>query len=289
MAKAAGRAAKPRQPSQALLRLLERLAPELDASVNTAQLRFFEALEAPNQAERLRIVAEALQRNPAAADAWGMLAQASVPGAPLTLHLWRVAAAAGLVALGPFPLEPGEAWGVMESRPYMRARCGLALELRRQGEAAAAIAEVEGMLALNPNDNQGMRYILLAWLLEDGADPAAAALFERYAEDGAAVWAYGAALLAYRRQGPGEAADAARAAAIANNPHVAAALLGRITPRPGAIGYTPGSPEEAAEVVADLLPAWQGTAGALDWLAAGLGPAPAPKRGRRPRAAGDEA
>jgi tetratricopeptide (TPR) repeat protein len=243
-------------------------------------------MEAATPSSRLSRAAEALAISPLAADAWGMLAGAAPEGSPLALLLWRQAVAAGTLAIGPLPLqlEPGEYWGVLETRPYMRARCGLALELWRQGERAAAIAEVEDMLRLNPNDNQGMRYALLDWLLAEGRDAEAAALHARYGEEDSAAWAYAAALLAFRREGAG-AAEAALRKALAANPHVAAVMLEREKPADDSGGHTLGSPAEAAGVARGALPAWQASEGALDWLAAQVGDAPPPKhRGRAPHA-----
>ena len=51
-------------------------------------------------------------------------------------------------------------WGELETRPYMRARKGLGLlclELRRYEEA---IVEFKDLLYRNPNDNQGIRYLV---------------------------------------------------------------------------------------------------------------------------------
>jgi tetratricopeptide (TPR) repeat protein len=51
-------------------------------------------------------------------------------------------------------------WGHLENRPFLRALHGVALvyaRLRRRQEAAAMM---ERMLAYNPNDNQGVRYLL---------------------------------------------------------------------------------------------------------------------------------
>src|SRR3546814_18004768 len=49
--------------------------------------------------------------------------------------------------------------------PYMRARAGLAITLWRLGDQQAAIDHYRAMLILNPNDNQGIRYLLATALL----------------------------------------------------------------------------------------------------------------------------
>lgn len=51
-------------------------------------------------------------------------------------------------------------WGELETRPYMRARQGRAWIYWQLGRPAKAAAEYEAMLRLNPNDNQGVRYLV---------------------------------------------------------------------------------------------------------------------------------
>lgn len=51
-------------------------------------------------------------------------------------------------------------WGGPETRPYMRARHTSGLALWRQGKYRDAISEFQEMLKRNPNDNQGVRYLI---------------------------------------------------------------------------------------------------------------------------------
>jgi tetratricopeptide (TPR) repeat protein len=56
------------------------------------------------------------------------------------------------------------------------------------GQHQEAIGHHEEMLRLNPNDNQGIRYILLnAYLMAD-QEAAAERILDEYAEGGSAVW-----------------------------------------------------------------------------------------------------
>ena len=48
----------------------------------------------------------------------------------------------------------------------MRARFALAQALYQAGRRDEAIAHGRELLRLNPNDNQGVRYLLVHWLLE---------------------------------------------------------------------------------------------------------------------------
>ena len=86
-----------------------------------------------------------------------------------------------------FEEAAGDFWSILETRPYMRAREGLAYSLWKLGEREAAIGHYKEMLRLNPHDNQGMRYILLDCLLAMGRDDEAGALLAEYEDDGTAA------------------------------------------------------------------------------------------------------
>ena len=81
--------------------------------------------------------------------------------------------AAGERALGAqaFEEDVGHFWGLLETRPYMRARAGLAASLWTAGDEVEAVEHYQDMLRLNPGDNQGHRYVLLGCLLQMGVAP----------------------------------------------------------------------------------------------------------------------
>jgi hypothetical protein len=87
------------------------------------------------------------------------------------------------------------------------------------------------MLKLNPNDNQGIRYLLLASLLRHDDITGAKALLASYADEWSAQWLYTRALIAYRE---GDAAKAATLKlvkeALSTNEHVPAILAGTRPP-----------------------------------------------------------
>lgn len=51
-------------------------------------------------------------------------------------------------------------WGVLETRPYMRSRHGIGLTYIFLGKFGEALSQFKKMLELNPNDNQGARFLL---------------------------------------------------------------------------------------------------------------------------------
>ncbi len=62
--------------------------------------------------------------------------------------------------LGTDGIHDHDWWMDIDTRPYMRARYGLALSYWRQGKIQEAISELEDMLKRNPNDNQGARFLI---------------------------------------------------------------------------------------------------------------------------------
>src|SRR6266511_3933294 len=151
----------------------------------------------------------------------------------------------------------------------MRARAGFAACLWQLGEREEAVAHRRDMLRLNPNDNQGIRYTLLGCLLAMGSDERAAEILDdaEYSDDATATWPYSQTLLAYRRTGLGERAEALLSEARRTNPHVPAYLLGKkALPEelPEMVGF--GDESEAIAYPADNLEAWRSTPGALEWL-----------------------
>ena len=62
------------------------------------------------------------------------------------------------------------------------------------GRQQEAINHYSDMLRLNPNDNQGIRYVLAQYLLEAGADEALEKPTNQYPGDSAASWLYTRAL-----------------------------------------------------------------------------------------------
>jgi tetratricopeptide (TPR) repeat protein len=177
---------------------------------------------------------------------------------------------AGERALGPkvFKNEVGYFWGLIETRPYMRARAGLADCLWLLGERQQAIKHYEDMLRLNPNDNQGIRYILVNCLLAVGADLSVEKLLNQYNDDIACSWTFSRALWIFRKEGPSHKANEALKKAVKQNPFVPLYLLGKKKmPRslPPYVGI--GDENEAIEYAAESIEVWRSIPDAFQWLA----------------------
>ncbi len=102
-----------------------------------------------------------------------LLAEEEAKSAEEALEYYRKGVEMGGQALGPEGFEEyaGHFWGFFETRPYMRARAGLAAALDALGEVDAAIGNYQEMLRLNPGDNQGIRYVLTRCLFLSTSEP----------------------------------------------------------------------------------------------------------------------
>jgi len=240
-----------------------------------AQSLIYDAWEIADPVRRAALARKALNLSPDCADAYVLMAQiASTPA--LALELYGRGVEAGERALGQptFKENVGHFWGLLETRPYMRARAGLALSLWACDQHDEAIAHWRAMLILNPNDNQGIRFVLAARLLEAGRDRELAAFLKQHEDEGRAYLIWTSVLLLFRTLGDSAKSRRALAEALASNPHVPTYLLcHKPLPQelPDYIGF--GDESEAMCLAADNLKAWQTTQGALAWLAQNIVPA----------------
>lgn len=239
-----------------------------------AQDLIYQAWEIPILKRRLALAKRALAISADCADAYVLLAEAANSPSE-TLELYRQGLAAGQRALGQqvFKDGIGSFWGILETRPYMRARAGLAQSLWQCGHYDDALAHWRDMLRLNPDDHQGIRYVLAARLLELGHDRELDALLKQYEGDGSAYMLWTKALFTFRTQGDNSKSRRALANALKSNPHVPSYLLG-LKPLPLKLpDYTGlGDESEAMALVAEHFKAWQITDGALTWLAGRIDP-----------------
>jgi tetratricopeptide (TPR) repeat protein len=235
-----------------------------------AQDLMYNAWESSSPRERVRLARQALEISPDCADAYVLLAEEAARDLQKACELYQQGVEAGERALGEELFEEGEGffWGILETRPYMRARAGLAQTLWALGEQEAAIAHYRELLRLNPDDNQGNRYELMACLVDLGRDDEAEELFAQYKDDAAPDWLYSRTLVAFRHRGNRRQAQRLLKKALEFNPHVPDYLLGRKKlPRSLPPYITLGGEDEAAVYAVRFFQAWSSTPGALDWLA----------------------
>lgn len=238
-----------------------------ETPLERAQELVYQALEAESE-RQIELAREALTISPDCADAYVLLAENS-PDAATARPFYEQGVLAGERALGTQAFEEfvGDFWGLLETRPYMRARMGLAEVLWELGEREAAQEHARDLLRLNPNDNQGVRYILVNWLLASGYDAELQELLDRYPEEWSATWAYTRALHTFRTSGAGPKADQALAAALEVNPFVPLYLLGLLPlPDEPPQYYGMGDENEALVYLAESADQWLASPESVAWL-----------------------
>jgi tetratricopeptide (TPR) repeat protein len=190
-----------------------------------AQELAYDAMEAHGRL-RIKRARQALALSADCADAWALLAEeASTPEAAVERYERAVLAGAAAIGVERFAALRGEFWGHLETRPYMRARLGLAQALRDMGRDDEAVGHYRALLELNPSDNQGVRYLLLVALLQRGLNDEAGALLSEHEDDLQALWPYGRLLWQFRVDGGTARTRVAFDAAIRANPYVVPYLL----------------------------------------------------------------
>jgi tetratricopeptide (TPR) repeat protein len=245
-------------------------APTPSTPLERAQELIYDAFDTDDPQRRVELAEEALKISEDCADAYVLLAEETAEDAQEARELYEAGVRAGERALGEeiFTEEAGNFWGILETRPYMRAREGLASTLWVLGEREQALTHYRHLLELNPNDNQGVRYELAGCLLEEGLDEELGELLGQYEEEASAFWLYTRALLRFRIEGGSEWATTELKEATATNPYVLLYLLGRknllAQGLPELIGL--GDESEAVSYFARALPEWLKTPGAVEWL-----------------------
>jgi tetratricopeptide (TPR) repeat protein len=231
-----------------------------------AQDLVYEAFESVGR-RRVILARRALELSPDCADAYVVLAEeAAGPARARPLYEAGVAAAERALGLEVMTREVGQFWSVLDTRPYMRARLGLAQTLVDLDRVDEAVGHYRELLRLNPNDNQGVRHLLLAELVLAHRDDEARALLQEYKDDIMAAWPYTWALVEFRNGHRAEALALATRA-LEMNPHVPETLALDLEERPP-IGESMavGSLDEAIDYVDQLGDAWHETPGAVEWL-----------------------
>ena len=205
---------------------LDDLPSTASTPLEVAQDVIYEAFEARGR-RQAQLIRRALAISPDCADAYVLLAERAA-SSEAARPFYEQAVAAGARALGPDAFSDPERswWGDIATRPYMRARAGLAECLLALGETDAAADHFRALLQLNPGDNQGLRYRLLTTLLRGGRNADAESLIAEHADEGSPAFSYAAVLLALRRHDQPAAGRLLRAA-IKTNRRVPAYLVGR--------------------------------------------------------------
>jgi len=218
----------------------------------------------PRQGDAL--ARQALEIYPDCADAY-LLLSGSAGSREQALAVVRKAVDAGARQLGPdyFRRNAGHFWGLVDTRPFMRALMRRAMLLMNLGRTRESLADYLELLRLDHADLTGTRFLLIPLLLQLGELDQAEALLKRFKDDDLAFWHWARALLIFRQKGPGTGATRQANKALSMNPHVPRFLLDSRPIPPGDPSST-GDPGEAAYIARLLKSAFDAMPGAPDWL-----------------------
>jgi len=241
--------------------------PESTDKKGRSQDLVYEAYEQPVSKAK-KLIKQALELDPNNADAYNYLASIE-KDIDKAIKQYEKAIKAGEKALGKkfFKEEKGSFWGMIETRPFMRAKAGLADCLYTKKEVDKAIEIYEEMLELNPNDNQGIRYLLSTLLLSKNDFTKFQSFIENNEEEDCAVWNYNNALYQFKKSGQSANSDKELLKAYTSNEYVIDYMLGiKKMPKeqPQYIGR--GDESEAISYVYDAWIVWDKTEEAFDWL-----------------------
>ncbi len=148
----------------------------------------------------------------------------------------------------------GDFWGILETRPYMRARNKKITILIDLGRYTEAINECEEMLKLCESDNLGIRYTLICLycILEKFEE--CEKLYKKYNED-SAFMLFPMAIMNFKKGNYKETKKFLKDVQE-TNPYIIKILKNEISMQKNADNieyYAPGSMEEASIIINDLL------------------------------------
>ena len=247
-------------------KLFDYLKNDSDDPIQRAQDLAFEAIGA-EAIEGQRLARQAVALDPDCVDALVVLAMGEKRESK-RIAMLQMAVKAGEKRLGKeFFEENGKRfWGLLETRPYIRARYQLAIGLIYNFRVQEGMEHLEAMLDLNPDDNLGLREELLAAYLVGDNVEAALDLVERFDDDESAFFEWGRVLIYYLSREFDEA-SAALARARRANKHVEKYLVSKKEPpEEEPIEFTVGRDSEAQYCAFHLAFPWSFHSAAWVWV-----------------------
>lgn len=221
--------------------------------------------------KRIELAKKALKLYPNIPDAYNILAELELN--PLKEEqLLLKAIEVGEKELGKDFIKEnkGYFWGIVSTRPYMRAKFNYADFLHENERFEEAIRQYEDLLELNPNDNQGARYELFIVYVESGLFKKAEALLKKYNETTTANGAYNLVLIELLQNGVTNKAKQLLKKAKQQNPYVPDYLLGKKDiPMYLPSHYQLGSESEAIIYADNHWTLWAGNPKLLNFLKKG--------------------
>ncbi|MFJ7728286.1 SEC-C metal-binding domain-containing protein [Neobacillus sp. NPDC097160] len=217
--------------------------------------------------QRYKFAEEALKLNPNCIDAYVILAERT-NSLEEAILLYEKGIKAGERELGKsfFKENTGYFWGLIETRPFMRAKLHFAEALSLLGKKHEAVEQYEELLELNPMDNQGVRYSLFVAYVDLEEYKKAGNLLQQY-EEASAQFLYNKLLLELHENSFTKEAEMLLKAAKTVNKHVIAYLTGKKRLPAYPPDYYGFGDENEAIVYADMhLHLWRKIDGLQEWL-----------------------
>lgn len=230
----------------------------------------YQAHSANTPKQRILMAQKAIELDPNCCEAYLVLEQELSRNPIESIQYYDKAIAAARSSLGEnfFKENIGHFWGLHETRAFMRAQFFKAQslwEIHRQSEAIDLCWE---LLRLNPNDNQGVRYVLFDFLLIDNRLLDIEKLLKKFKYDGSSHWEYNLALYLFKKNGPeSEKTLNQIKLAVNSNPFTKKYLTNQLkAPQDSPSSYVMGSKEEAICYFQDSAIPWATTSYAIEWL-----------------------
>jgi tetratricopeptide (TPR) repeat protein len=243
---------------------------EEDPSFSAQQL-VYDAWEMVYKKDRVQQAKVAIKLWPDCADAFNILAEDLAKAPDQKIKYYEKAIQAGKRAIGDkrFREARGHFWGMIETRPFMRAKFGLASALWEKGESETAISHLWEMLDLNPGDNQGIRYVLVGWLFLKSDFVGVKRILKKNEDEGSATFAYSRLLQSLIVGESQKVLHNLFKIALSRNAFIPDFIVGNEKiPKKQASGYSSGSREEAIMYGTDCsgILSWQKYPVAVKWL-----------------------
>lgn len=166
-----------------------------------------------------------------------------------------------------FKENEGNFWAIPETRTFMGCLFEQTLLFWQYNEKDKAIDQLKYLLKLNPRDDQGVRYVLLAYLLELDMLEDAQSLMMSYGDDYSTYWSFCELLLDIKKQEDSAIIEMEFGMCVECNEYVVPYLIGDEKIPSDAVGsYDDGDRNEAIFYVQSAGDAWFNDKNALNTL-----------------------
>ncbi len=166
-----------------------------------------------------------------------------------------------------FKENEGNFWAIPETRTFMGCLFEQTLLFWQNNEKDKAISQLKYVLKLNPRDDQGVRYVLLAYLLELDMLEDAQSLMMSYGDDYSTYWSFCELLLDIKKQEDSAIIEMEFGMCVECNEYVVPYLIGDEKIPSDAVGsYDDGDRNEAIFYVQSAGDAWFNDKNALNTL-----------------------